>query len=68
MQTSSIPGLIIRIWLSYNFFNRAYVLKMISVEGLVIPNKALTNLEILDAVENSKYLDFVACSYAITYR
>ena len=41
---------------------------MISVEGLVIPNKALTNLEILDAVENSKYLDFVACSYAITYR
>jgi len=32
---------------------------MISVEGLVMPNKPLTNLEILDAVENSKYLDFV---------
>ena len=41
---------------------------MISVEGLVIPNKALTNLEILDAVRKLKYLDFVACSYAITYR
>ena len=25
---------------------------MLSVEGLVIPNKALTNLEILDAVRN----------------
>jgi len=41
---------------------------MISVEGLVMANKALTNLEILDAVENSKYLDFVACPYAIIYR
>jgi len=28
---------------------------------------ALTNLETLDAVKNSKYPDFVACSYAIIY-
>ena len=41
---------------------------MISVEGIVIPNKPLTNLEILDAVENLKYLDFVACFYATIYR
>ena len=27
---------------------------MISVEGLVMPNKALTNLEILDAVKKTR--------------
>jgi len=31
---------------------------MISVEGLVMPNKPLTNLEILDAVRKLKILRF----------
>jgi len=40
---------------------------MIFVEGLVMPNEPLTNLEILDVVKNSKYFNFVMCLYEIIY-
>ena len=41
---------------------------MISVDGILLQNKPLSNVEIQDAVSRSMYLDFEAFSFKIIYR